>query len=112
MTERELSRNAARRLASIRHAQEVTGTGTTGSPGSASTSGYAGTRSWARKACATGPPAARNPEGDQKRRWSAKIVYLRRYYHFGPHRIAMYLKRYHEIVVSPPGSGGSSNAWR
>lgn len=33
----------------------------------------------------------------------AKIVYLRRYYHFGPHRIAMYLKRYHEIVVSPSG---------
>jgi len=32
-----------------------------------------------------------------------KIVYLRRYYHFGPHRIAMYLKRYHDIVISPSG---------
>jgi hypothetical protein len=24
-----------------------------------------------------------------------KIVYLRKHYHFGPHKISMYLKRYH-----------------
>ena len=29
-----------------------------------------------------------------------KIVYLRRNYHFGPHKISMYLKRYHDIEVS------------
>ena len=27
----------------------------------------------------------------------------RRNYHFGPHKIAMYLKRYHDIEVSPSG---------
>ncbi len=32
-----------------------------------------------------------------------KIVYLRRHYHFGPHKIAMYLKRYRDIVISPSG---------
>ena len=59
MTERELSRNVTRRLAIIRHAQEVTGnvalTATTASPDRAITSGYGGTRSWARTACGTGP---------------------------------------------------------
>ena len=35
-----------------------------------------------------------------------KIVYLRQNYHFGPHKISMYLKRYHEIEVSP------SRVWR
>ena len=32
-----------------------------------------------------------------------KIVYLRRRYHFGPHKIAMYLKRYHDVQISPSG---------
>jgi hypothetical protein len=32
-----------------------------------------------------------------------KIVYLRRHYQFGPHKIAMYLKRYHDVVISPSG---------
>jgi transposase InsO family protein len=32
-----------------------------------------------------------------------KIIYLRQNYHFGPHKIAMYLKRYHEIDISPSG---------
>jgi hypothetical protein len=32
-----------------------------------------------------------------------KIVYLRRSYHFGPHKIAMYLKRYHDVQISPSG---------
>ena len=32
-----------------------------------------------------------------------KILYLRQHYHFGPHKIAMYLKRYHEIGISPSG---------
>jgi hypothetical protein len=36
-----------------------------------------------------------------------KIVYLRRNYHFGPHKISIDLKRYHDIEVSPWGSGGS-----
>lgn len=32
-----------------------------------------------------------------------KIIYLRRSYHFGPHKIAMYLKRYHDVQISPSG---------
>jgi transposase len=36
----------------------------------------------------------------------AKIIYLRQTYHFGPWKIQMYLKRYHDIHVS------SSGVWR
>jgi len=32
-----------------------------------------------------------------------KIVHLRLTYHFGPHRIAWYLSRYHDISISPHG---------
>jgi hypothetical protein len=32
-----------------------------------------------------------------------KIIYLRSNYHFGPQKIAMYLKRYHDIEISPSG---------
>ena len=32
-----------------------------------------------------------------------KIIYLRRSYHFGPHKIAMYLKRYHDVQISRSG---------
>lgn len=40
-----------------------------------------------------------------------KIIYPRQHYHFGPHRIAMYLKRCHDIQISPSGFGESSGAW-
>jgi len=29
-----------------------------------------------------------------------KIIYLRQNYHFGPEKIAMYLKRYHDVQLS------------
>ncbi len=32
-----------------------------------------------------------------------KIMYLRQNYHFGPQKISMYFKRYHEIGISPSG---------
>ena len=32
-----------------------------------------------------------------------RIVHLRQSYHFGPTRIAMYLKRYHDVEISPSG---------
>ena len=35
-----------------------------------------------------------------------KILYLRQNYHFGPGKIAMYLKRYHDVSIS------SSGVWR
>ena len=41
----------------------------------------------------------------------AKIIYLRQNYHFGPQKIQMYLKRYHDIEISTSGCGGSSSAW-
>src|SRR6266542_2475050 len=37
------------------------------------------------------------------RRWSARSSTFRQSYHFGPHKIAMYLKRYHDIGISPSG---------
>lgn len=41
-----------------------------------------------------------------------KIIYLRRTYHFGPHKIAMYLKRYHDIEISPSGRRRSQRSRR
>ena len=32
-----------------------------------------------------------------------KILYLRQHYHFGRHKISMYLARYHDITISPSG---------
>jgi hypothetical protein len=33
----------------------------------------------------------------------SKIIYLLQHYHFGPHKTSMYLKRYHDVEVSPSG---------
>jgi transposase InsO family protein len=108
VTEKELARGAARRLAIIRHAQEVTGN-------VSMTCRYFGiTRqafyTWLRRYEEHGVDGLR----DRSRRPHTfpnatnaevvgKIVYLRRNYHFGPHKIAMYLKRYHDVVISPSG---------
>ena len=32
-----------------------------------------------------------------------KIIYLRQHYHFGPAKIAMYLRRYHDVQISHSG---------
>jgi transposase len=108
MTERELARAAAHRLAIIRHAEEVTGNVSL-------TCRYFGiTRQayyiWLRRYQEHGLEGLR----DRSRRHHVspnatraevvgKIVYLRQTYHFGPHKIAMYLKRYHDIQISPSG---------
>ena len=108
MTERELARAAAHRLAIIRHAQEVTGNVSL-------TCRYFGiTRQayyiWLRRYQEHGLEGLR----DRSRRPHVspnatraevvgKIIYLRQSYHFGPHKIAMYLKRYHDIQISPSG---------
>jgi Homeodomain-like domain/Integrase core domain len=39
-----------------------------------------------------------------------KIIYLRQHYHFGPAKIAMYLKRDHEVQISPRACGASPEA--
>jgi transposase InsO family protein len=108
MSDRERDRNAAHRLAILRHAREVTGN-------VARTCRYYGMSRqayymWLRRYEELGLEGLR----DRSRRplvspnatsteVVGKIVYLRRSYHFGPHKIAMYLKRYHDIQISPSG---------
>ena len=108
MTEKELARGAARRLAIIRHAQEVTGNVSL-------TCRYFGIRrqayyTWLRRYQEGGldglQDRSRRPHvspNATKAEVVGKIVYLRQSYHFGPHKIAMYLKRYHDVEVSPSG---------
>jgi transposase InsO family protein len=108
MTEKELARGAARRLAIIRHAQEVTGNV------SLTCRYYGITRQayyvWLRRYEEGGVEALRDRSrrphvspNATKGEIVGKIVYLRQSYHFGPHKIAMYLKRYHDVVISPSG---------
>lgn len=101
MTERELSRQAARRLSIIRHAEEITGN-------VAMTCRYFGITGhtyyrWFRRYQQLGLDGLR----DRSRRplvcphatkaeVVGKILYLRQHYHFGPAKISMYLKRYHD----------------
>jgi transposase InsO family protein len=108
MTDRELDKRAAHRLAVIRHAQEVT-------RNVSKTCRYYGiTRQayykWLRRYEAGGLTALR--DGSSRPHTSpnatqaevvGKIVYLRQTYHFGPHKIAMYLERYHDLDLSPSG---------
>jgi len=108
MTEREVSRNATRRLAIIRHAEEVTGN-------VSQTCRYFGiTRQtfyiWLRRFEEKGLEGLRDKSSRPHVSPNAtnaemvgKIIYLRQNYHFGPHKIAMYLKRYHEVTISPSG---------
>ena len=108
MTERDRAKSASRRLAIIRHAQEVSGN-------IALTCRYYGiTRQsyyvWLRRYEQLGPSGLQDRSCRphlSPRATSAevvgKIVYLRQNYHFGPQKIAMYLRRYHELVISPSG---------
>ena len=108
MTERELDRHAAHRLSIIRHAQELTGN-------VAKTCRYYGISrqvyyKWLRRYEEGGLEALRDrssrPHVSPKAtrvEVVGKIIYLRQTYHFGPHKIAMYLKRYHDIELSPSG---------
>jgi len=107
VTERELARAAARRLAIIRHAHEVTGN-------VALTCRYFGISrtlyyTWLRRYEELGleglrprsrPHTSPNATSGEV---VGKIVYLRKNYHFGPQKISMYLKRYHDLQVSTSG---------
>lgn len=108
MTEREHSRTVAHRLAVLRHAEEVT-------RNVSLTCRYYGiTRTafyrWKRRYVQVGGQGLRDRSSRPRRSPRAtsadvvgKIVYLRQHYHFGPLKIAMYLRRYHELVVSASG---------
>lgn len=111
MTERELDRQAQRRLAVLRHAEEV-------SRSVAKTCRYYGISrqlfyKWRRRYEEEGLSGLRDRSKRPKTSPKAtptevvgKVIYLRTNYHFGPQKISMYLKRYHDIEIS------SSGVWR
>ena len=108
MSEREQERLVRHRLAMIRHAAEVTGN-------VAQTCRYYGISrqafyKWRRRYEAMGDVGLRDRSSRPLHSPNAtstevvgKVIYLRRSYHFGPHKISMYLKRYHDVTISPSG---------
>ena len=108
MSEQTLDRQVRHRLAVLRHAEEMTGN-------VAMTCRYYGISratfyKWQHRFEAEGPAGL----GDRSRRPKScphqthvdvvgKILYLRQNYHFGPEKIAMYLKRYHDVSISRSG---------
>ena len=116
MTEREISRNAARRLAIIRHAQEVSGN-------VALTCRYYGvTRpsyyKWLRRYVELGVDGLRDRSrrprespNATKRAAVDRIIYLRQHYHFGPLKIAITWSGITASASASRGSGASCAAW-
>lgn len=108
MDEREQQRKVRHRLAMLRHAEEVTGN-------VAATCRYYGISrqcfyKWFRRyeelgedGLRDGSSAPLRSPNQTKAEVVGKIIYLRSNYHFGPQKIAMYLKRYHDIEISPSG---------
>lgn len=108
MSEPMLDRVVRHRLAVLRHAQELTGN-------VAMTCRYYGiTRqsfyTWRRRYEEDGPgglrPRSRRPKVSPNATHVdvvGKILYLRQNYHFGPGKISMYLKRYHDVAISQSG---------
>jgi transposase len=108
VTEREHSRTVAHRLAVLRHAEEVSRNVslTCRYYDITRTAFYRGKRRYAQ----LGEQGLRDRSSRPRRSPRAtsagvvgKIVYLRQHYHFGPLKIAMYLKRYHDISLSQSG---------
>src|SRR3954468_16289700 len=108
MTERELERQVRHRLAVLRHAEEVSGN-------VAATCRYYGISrncyyKWLRRYEAEGAEGlkdrSRRPHHSPRAtdvEVVEKIIWLRKHYHFGPAKIAMYLQRYHDMQVSASG---------
>lgn len=108
MTEREQRQKVRHRLAVLRHAEEVTGN-------VAATCRYYGISrqtfyKWLNRYEEHGEEGLRDRSSRPHYSPNAtntevvgKIIHLRRNYHFGPRKISMYLKRYHDIEVSPSG---------
>jgi transposase len=111
MTERELERQAQRRLAVLRHVEEVSGNV------AASCRYYGISREcyyrWRRRYETHGLEGLKDrshrphhsPRATQAE-VIEKIIWLRKHYHFGPDKIAMYLSRYHNVTIS------NSGVWR
>ena len=108
MSQLEADRLVKHRLAVLHHAEEVTGN-------VAMTCRYYGiTRqafyTWKRRHEELGleglKDRSRRPKVSPRATHVdvvGKILYLRQNYHFGPGKIAMYLKRYHDVSISPSG---------
>ena len=108
MSEKEIIRRQRWRLGIIRHAEEVT-------KNIAKTCRYFGISRatyyhWQSKYEKEGIDGLRDKSRrplhsprETKTEIVAKIIYLRERYHFGPWKIQMYLKRYHDIAMSGPG---------
>jgi transposase len=106
--EREQQRKVRHRLGVLRHADEVTGNV------SATCRYYGISRptfyKWLHRYEELGEAGLRDGSSRPLSSPNAtraeivgKIIYLRRHYHFGPRKIAMYLARYHDIAISPSG---------
>jgi len=108
MDEREQQRKMRHRLGVLRHAEEVSGS-------VAATCRYYGISrqcfyKWKHRFAEFGEEGLRDRSSaphrspnQTKSEIVGKIVYLRSSYHFGPQKIAMYLRRYHDIEISPSG---------
>ena len=108
MDEQEHQRKIRHRLTMIPHAEEVTGN-------VAMTCRYYGISrpcfyKWLHRYEELGEEGLRNGSSRPlncpratKTEVVGKIVYLRQNCHFGPQKISMYLKRYHDITISPSG---------
>jgi len=106
--ERELERRAKHKLAVLRHVEEVSGS-------VAATCRYYGISrqayyKWLRRYEEEGLEGLKDRSSAPHHSPTAtsaevieKILWLRQQYHFGPHKITMYLKRYHDLTISPSG---------
>lgn len=104
-SEKDLVRRANRRLAVLRHAEEVSGNvaATCRYFGISRNIFYRWKRRWEdegldglkdRSSAPLHCPTITHPEVVEK------IIHLRRNYHFGPLRIEMYLRRYHDVEIA------------
>ena len=108
MDDREQQRKVRHRLAVLRHAEEVSGN-------VAATCRYYGISrqlfyKWRRRFEELGEEGLRDKSSAPlhspnatKAEVVGKIVYLRQHYHFGPQKISMYLKRYHDVEIGHSG---------
>ena len=111
MTQTQLNRQAQRRLAILRHAEEVSHNvaATCRYYGITRTTFYIWLRRYQEKGLAGLHELSRRPHSCPNATSSdviGKVIHLRQNYHMGPAKISMYLKRYHDVDVS------SSGVWR